>query len=71
MHYGKTRKTCAVSEDTQNFRPAEVETLLGDASKVRENQFRGIGARGDVRDLKAEHDNLVHNHGYRTPDRQE
>ena len=61
-----------VSVDPRYFRPAEVETLLGDATKAREKlgwrpriDFRELVAEMVREDLKsAERDHLVEQHGY-------
>ena len=63
---------CIVSVDERYFRPAEVETLLGDASKAREKlgwsprvTFEELVSEMIREDLKAaERDQLVKNHGY-------
>ena len=60
--------------DPRYFRPAEVETLLGDASKARlqlgwspKTDFRSLVEEMAVADLKAaERDALVSQHGYAT-----
>ncbi len=70
---------CIVRVDPRYFRPTEVETLLGDASKAREKLgwTPKIGFRELVRemvreDLKdAERDELIQNHGYRIFDHHE
>lgn len=67
---------CIVSVDPRYFRPAEVETLLGDASKAREKlgwvpqiSFAELVAEMMREDLKAaERDELVKKHGYNTYD---
>ena len=67
---------CIVSVDPRYFRPAEVETLLGDASKAREKlgwvpqtSFAELVAEMMREDLKAaERDELVKKHGYATYD---
>ncbi len=67
---------CIVSVDPRYFRPAEVETLLGDASKAREKlgwvpqtSFSELVAEMMREDLKAaERDELVKKHGYATYD---
>jgi len=61
-----------VRVDSRYFRPAEVETLLGDAAKARRKlgwkprtSFRELVAEMVVEDLKsAERDELVKRHGY-------
>ena len=68
-----------VSVDPRYFRPAEVETLLGDASKAHRmlgwkprTTFSELVSEMVQEDLKAaERDALVNRHGYRTPDRHE
>lgn len=65
---------CIVSVDPRYFRPTEVETLLGDASKARkklgwapQTSFKKLVsemAREDL--LCAERDELVRSHGYST-----
>jgi len=63
---------CVVAVDPRYFRPAEVETLLGDASKARAKlgwepraTFREIVAEMMAADLAAaERDHLVHRSGY-------
>jgi len=68
------RKVVAV--DPRYFRPAEVETLLGDATKAREKlgwtprtSFAELVAEMVREDLKsAERDELVKKHGYRAFD---
>ena len=64
---------CVVAIDPRYFRPAEVETLLGDASKARsklgwtpKTTFRELVAEMVKADLElAECDLLVHESGYR------
>jgi len=64
---------CVVAIDSHYFRPAEVDTLLGDASKARVKlgwqpklTFRQIVAEMVAADLDAaERDQLVRNAGYR------
>ncbi len=66
-----------VRVDSRYFRPAEVETLLGDASKAREKLgwspkiiFRELVAEMVREDLKsAERNELVKSHGYPAFDR--
>ncbi|MCW0375726.1 GDP-mannose 4,6-dehydratase [Xanthomonas sacchari] len=63
---------CIVAVDPLYFRPAEVETLLGDASKAREKlgwepkiTFKELVSEMIREDLKsAERDELVKRHGY-------
>jgi GDPmannose 4,6-dehydratase len=63
---------CIVAVDTRYFRPAEVETLLGDAAKAKEKlgwrprtTFKELVAEMIREDLKsAERDELVKRHGY-------
>ena len=67
------RGQCVVAVDPRYFRPAEVDTLVGDASKARAKlrwepkvSFRALVAEMVGRDLKiAERDQLVANSGYR------
>jgi GDPmannose 4,6-dehydratase len=68
-----------VSVDPRYFRPTEVQTLLGDASKARRQlgwtpkiSFAELVAEMVREDLKvAERDELVRRHGYHAPDRHE
>ena len=63
---------CVVAVDPRYFRPTEVETLLGDATKAREKlgwkpriRFTDLVAEMMREDLKAaERDELVKKHGY-------
>ena len=63
---------CLVSVDPRYFRPTEVETLLGDASKAREKlgwtpqiSFASLVTEMMREDMKsAERDELVKRHGY-------
>ncbi|HZP85907.1 MAG TPA: GDP-mannose 4,6-dehydratase [Burkholderiales bacterium] len=63
---------CIVAVDSRYFRPTEVESLLGDASKARQRlgwqprvSFRELVAEMTRADLKAaERDELVKRHGY-------
>lgn len=63
---------CIVSVDPRYFRPTEVETLLGDATKAREKlgwspkiSFEELVSEMMCEDLKsAERDELVKRHGY-------
>ena len=67
---------CLVAVDPRYFRPAEVETLLGDASKAKEKlgwetkiTFDELVKEMVREDLKsAERDELVKRHGYITMD---
>ena len=70
---------CIVAVDERYFRPAEVETLLGDATKAREKlgwspkiTFQELVSEMVREDLKsAERDELVKRHGYFAPNRHE
>ena len=70
---------CIVAIDPRYFRPAEVETLLGDASKAREKlgwapkiSFEELVREMATEDLKAaERELLVRTHGYRAYARHE
>ena len=65
---------CIVAVDPRYFRPTEVETLLGDASKARDRlgwtpatSFETLVAEMMREDLaEAERDDLVRRHGFRT-----
>ena len=65
---------CVVAVDPRYFRPTEVETLLGDASKAKEKlgwtpkiSFRELVSEMMREDLKAaERDELVKRHGFST-----
>ena len=67
---------CIVAVDPRYFRPAEVETLLGDPTKAKEKlgwtpktSFKELVAEMVREDLKtAEKDELVKRHGYSTYD---
>jgi GDPmannose 4,6-dehydratase len=67
---------CIVQVDPRYFRPAEVETLLGDATKAKEKlgwtpkiSFNELVTEMIREDLKsAERDELVKKHGYNTYD---
>lgn len=67
---------CIVAVDPRYFRPTEVETLLGDASKAKEKlgwtpkiTFKELVAEMVREDLKsAERDELVRRHGYQSLD---
>ena len=71
--------TCIVAIDPRYFRPTEVDTLLGDASKARELlgwqpriSFAELVAEMAREDLKsAERDALVARHGYAAATRRE
>ncbi|MHC4638407.1 MAG: GDP-mannose 4,6-dehydratase [Planctomycetota bacterium] len=64
---------CIVAVDPRYFRPAEVDTLLGDATKAKEKMgwvpkitFKELVAEMVREDLKtAERDDLVKRHGYK------
>lgn len=66
---------CIVAVDPRYFRPTEVETLLGDASKAQQKLgwkprvlFEELVAEMAREDLKsAQKDELVKQHGYATP----
>jgi GDPmannose 4,6-dehydratase len=70
---------CIVAVDPRYFRPAEVETLLGDATKARQKlgwkpkvlfpELVKEMAREDLRE--AERTQLVRKHGYAAPDQRE
>jgi GDPmannose 4,6-dehydratase len=70
---------CIVAVDPRYFRPTEVESLLGDASKARKKlgwapkiRFPELVAEMMREDLKAaERDELVKKHGFATYDRHE
>lgn len=70
---------CIVQVDPRYFRPTEVETLLGDATKAREKlgwtprtSFGELVAEMVREDLKsAERDELIKKHGYKTMDHHE
>jgi GDPmannose 4,6-dehydratase len=70
---------CVVAVDQRYFRPTEVETLLGDASKAKlklgwqpKTSFDELVAEMVREDLKAaERDDLVRNSGYRIMSREE
>ena len=67
---------CIVSVDPRYFRPTEVETLLGDASKAREKlgwtpqtSFAELVKEMVLEDFKtAERDELIKKHGYKPMD---
>jgi len=70
---------CIVQVDPRYFRPTEVETLLGDASKARDKlgwtpkiTFKQLVAEMAREDLKeAERDALIKQHGYKSFNRHE
>ena len=70
---------CIVAVDSRYFRPTEVDTLLGDATKAREKlgwvpkiSFKELVSEMVREDLKAaERDELVNKHGYPTFNRHE
>lgn len=70
---------CIVAVDPRYFRPTEVETLLGDATKAREKlgwsakvPFRDLVKEMVLEDLKtSERDELVKKHGYSVYERHE
>jgi GDPmannose 4,6-dehydratase len=70
---------CIVSIDPRYFRPTEVESLLGDASKAREKlgwtpkiTFKELVSEMMREDMKsAERDELVKKHGYSAYNRHE
>lgn len=65
---------CIVAVDPRYFRPTEVETLLGDASKAKEKlgwtpqiSFSDLVKEMTREDFKAaERDELIHSHGFQT-----
>jgi GDPmannose 4,6-dehydratase len=67
------RGECVVAIDPRYFRPAEADTLVGDARKARTKlgwrptvTFREIVAEMVASDLQAaERDHIVHSNGYR------
>lgn len=69
------RGKCIVAVDPRYFRPAEVETLLGDASKAKERlgwtpkiSFQDLVSEMMREDLNAaKRDELVRRHGFSTP----
>jgi GDPmannose 4,6-dehydratase len=71
--------SCIVQVDPRYFRPTEVETLLGDATKARQKlgwtpriSFQKLVAEMMREDLKAaERDELVKKHGFKTMDHHE
>ncbi|MBN9424538.1 MAG: GDP-mannose 4,6-dehydratase, partial [Candidatus Accumulibacter sp.] len=70
---------CIIAVDPRYFRPAEVETLLGDPSKAKQKlgwtprtTFGELVTEMVREDLKAaERDELVKKHGYKTMDYRE
>ena len=70
---------CIVAVDPRYFRPTEVETLLGDATKAKEKlgwtprtTFKQLVAEMVTEDLRAaERDELVKKHGFKTLDYRE
>jgi GDPmannose 4,6-dehydratase len=70
---------CVVVVDPRYFRPTEVETLLGDATKAREKlgwtpkiSFNELVEEMVREDLKsAERDELIKRHGYKSMDHHE
>lgn len=70
---------CIVAVDARYFRPTEVDTLLGDASKARATlgwrprvTFQELVAEMVMEDFRAaERDELVRRHGHRVYDRHE
>lgn len=71
--YDATSGKCIVAVDPRYFRPAEVETLLGDPSKAKsklgwvpKTSFQSLVSEMMQEDLKsAERDELVKRHGFR------
>jgi GDPmannose 4,6-dehydratase len=71
-----SRGNCIISVDPRYFRPAEVETLLGDSGKAREQlgwnpatSFSDLVSEMVREDLKAaERDDLIKSHGYQAMD---
>lgn len=71
-----SRGNCIVAVDNRYFRPTEVDTLLGDATKARNNlgwapkiSFKELVAEMMHEDLKsAQRDDLVKKHGFNTYD---
>ncbi|CAH1904833.1 GDP-mannose 4,6-dehydratase [Candidatus Nitrotoga sp. HW29] len=71
-----TNGKCIVTVDPRYFRPTEVETLLGDASKAKQKlgwtpkiSFKELVSEMMREDLKtAERDELVKQHGYKAMD---
>jgi GDPmannose 4,6-dehydratase len=77
--YDADRATASSRSTRATFRPTEVETLLGDATKAREKlgwtprtTFAELVAEMMREDLKAaERDELIKKHGFKTMDRHE
>ncbi|MCU0833640.1 MAG: GDP-mannose 4,6-dehydratase [Chromatiaceae bacterium] len=77
--YDAATGVCRIAVDPRYFRPTEVDTLLGDATKAREQLgwepevgFRDLVAEMMREDLKeAERDALCRKEGYATPRRHE
>src|ERR1700732_5179375 len=77
--YNAETGNCIVAIDPRYFRPAEVETLLGDASKAKrqlgwapQTSFRDLVSEMMREDLKlAERDELVKKHGFQFFNRHE
>lgn len=77
--YDATTGKCIVAVDARYFRPTEVETLLGDASKAKiklgwtpKITFKELVTEMVREDLKAaERDELVKKHGYKSFNRHE
>src|SRR6202047_4190629 len=77
--YNAATGNCIVAIDPRYFRPAEVETLLGDASKAKrqlgwapQTSFRDLVSEMMREDLKlAERDELVKKHGFQFFNRHE
>ncbi len=73
------KNQCIVAVDPRYFRPAEVETLLGDATKARvklgwtpQTTFSDLVAEMVREDLKSsERDELIKDHGFKPMDRHE
>ena len=76
---GYSNGRCVVQVDSRYFRPAEVETLLGDPSKAKEKlgwtpeiTFRELVAEMMFEDMKsAELDEIAKDHGYNPLNRHE
>jgi GDPmannose 4,6-dehydratase len=77
--YNNETGKCILAIDPRYFRPTEVETLLGDASKAKrqlgwspQTSFRDLVSEMMREDLKlAERDELVKKHGFRFSNRHE